>query len=278
MDKEGSTDPNTIPSLGTMVPYPAQPPVAQHLNLPRPTSAASSTRQSVEYRDEDGRIKRPGSTSFLHSQIRTLQKQLDARSEEAAQLRRQLEAQEDSDVGTLSEQLREAKRETQMWKDRAESAERRVKVFERFTARLKGIRAAAAAATETENSNDGLGSRRLSDDSDRTQDSGDAADQSPTDKQHARIVKGRGTTEDNAKSDDSGHTEDAGTVTARIRKCLHGSGGQEAGATSDGALDDRLAAEPPLLRDPSKSPSRDVSMGAMEIWMAAQELLDDKQV
>ncbi|KAI9898748.1 hypothetical protein N3K66_007108 [Trichothecium roseum] len=261
-----------------MVPYPAQPPMAQHLNLPRPTSAASLARQSVEYPDGDGRIKRPGSTSFLHSQIRTLQKQLEARSEEAAQLRRQLEAQEDSDVGTLSEQLREAKRETQMWKDRAESAERRVKVFERFTARLKGIRAAAAAAAnETENSNDELGSRRLSDDSDRMRDSGDAADQPPIDKQQARFVKGRGTTEDTAKSDGSGHTEDAGTVTARIRKCLHGNGGQEAGGTSDGALDDRLG-EPLLLRDRSKSSSRDISMGAMEIWMAAQELLDDSQV
>jgi len=55
-------------------------------------------------------------------------------------LRRQLDAQQNAEVGTLSEQLRAANRDMSMWKERAESAEKRVKVFERFTGKLRGIR------------------------------------------------------------------------------------------------------------------------------------------
>ena len=269
--KDKARESNTIRSLGTMVPYQGQPPVAQHLNLARPASAASSTRQSIENLDEGSKLKRPGSTSFLHSQIRSLQKQLDAKMEEAAQLRRQLEAQEDSDIGTLSEQLRQTKREAQMWKDRAESAERRVKVFERFTARLKGIRAAAVV---TDRSNEELGLRRLSNEIDDMNVGGNNNDQISCDRQHVRFVEGRRATEDIAMSEDSGHTEDAGTVTARIRKCLHG--GLGGNVTGDGRLDDGLSI--PELRRLSKAQSREYSMDAVEIWMAAQELLNDAQV
>jgi hypothetical protein len=72
-----------------------------------------------------------------------LQKLLSVRSEEVASLRRQLETMSNMDIGTLSEQLRDAKRECTMWKARAEAAEKRVAVFERFTSRIRGIRAAA---------------------------------------------------------------------------------------------------------------------------------------
>ena len=69
-----------------------------------------------------------------------LQKQLDARIEEVKQLRRQLEAIENLDIGTLSEQLRQAKRECRMWRERAEAAEKRVAVFERFTAKIRKLK------------------------------------------------------------------------------------------------------------------------------------------
>ncbi|KAF6845105.1 hypothetical protein CMUS01_00494 [Colletotrichum musicola] len=52
---------------------------------------------------------------------------------------RQVEARENLDVGTLSEQLRAAKRECAMWKARAEAAEKRVATLERFTRRLRAI-------------------------------------------------------------------------------------------------------------------------------------------
>ncbi len=40
----------------------------------------------------------------------------------------------------LSEQLRRARRECDMWRERAEAAERRVAVFERFSAKMRDVR------------------------------------------------------------------------------------------------------------------------------------------
>ncbi|KAF9874854.1 hypothetical protein CkaCkLH20_07548 [Colletotrichum karsti] len=69
---------------------------------------------------------------------------LETKVEEAASLRRQLETRDDMDIGLLSEQLRSAKRECAMWKGRAETAEKRVAALERFTRRLRGIKAGDA--------------------------------------------------------------------------------------------------------------------------------------
>ncbi|QPH04026.1 hypothetical protein C2857_000633 [Epichloe festucae Fl1] len=150
-DKPDGKELKSVPSLGTMVPCPEQPPVAQHLNLARPPSSPSPMMDVEPYSASDmvstSQVSRAGSATVLYSQIRKLQRQLNAKTEEAAQLRRQLEAQQDSDIGTMSEQLRQAKRDVAAWKDRAETAERRVKVFEKFTEKLKEIRDAMADAT-----------------------------------------------------------------------------------------------------------------------------------
>ncbi|KAG6131864.1 hypothetical protein E4U12_003435 [Claviceps purpurea] len=138
----------SVPSLGTMVPCPEQPPIAQHLNLARPPSSSSPTVESKPYSAPEMvstlPLSRAGSATVLYSQIGKLQRQLNAKTEEAAQLRRQMDVQKDSDIGTLSEQLRQAKRDVAAWKDRAEAAERRVKVFETFTEKLREIRDAIA--------------------------------------------------------------------------------------------------------------------------------------
>ncbi|KAN0106507.1 hypothetical protein V8E51_009383 [Hyaloscypha variabilis] len=90
----------------------------------RPASAASSPP--------------PGrSNSVLYAQIRTLQRQLATKSEEARQLKKQLDARGTLDIGTLSEQLREAKKETQLWKSRAEIAEKQVEIFTKLPLRPK---------------------------------------------------------------------------------------------------------------------------------------------
>lgn len=137
-----------VPSLGTMVPCREQPPIAHHLNLARPLSSPSPIQVSEPYHLLDmvstTQASRPRSATVLYSQIRNLQRQLNAKTEEAAQLRRQLEAQKDSDVGTVSEQLRQAKRDVATWKNRAETAERRVQVLDKFTEKLKQIRDAIA--------------------------------------------------------------------------------------------------------------------------------------
>ncbi|KAI1375278.1 hypothetical protein F4677DRAFT_145585 [Hypoxylon crocopeplum] len=130
------------PSLGTMVPHVEEPPVAQHISFIRPSPATPLTASDEI---DGGRVSpespRPGSSnSMLHAQIRNLQRQLEMRAEEINQLRRQLEAHEHVDIGGLLEQLRVAKHECKMWRARAQAAEKRVTVFEQFTARVRGLR------------------------------------------------------------------------------------------------------------------------------------------
>jgi hypothetical protein len=165
----------------------------------------------------------------------------------------------------LSEQLREAKREVVMWRERAEAAERRVKVFERFTARLRGIREAAAAAD--------VGGP------DETATGGWLERHAPQDEpgshphQHLK-AKSRGLAKSGSgddMSDDSGRTEDAGIVTARIRKCLHGGPGKGDDSPSSSGDDDVVGLDGAASLRGARS--RDISRSAVEIWIAAQELL-----
>lgn len=264
-------------TLGKMIPPQEQPPVAQHLNLARPPSTVPGTPSieinSLEDSENVPPGPRPGSTTLLHSQIRSLQRQLEAKTEESSQLRRQLEAQEGSDIGTLSEQLREAKREVGIWKDRAEAAERRVKVFEKFTAKLRGIREAAAVAEQQEGD---IFQCRSGEGSSSSCERG-SNDENISPAQHVRFAQGQrvGRTTETCSSGGSGRTEDAGVVTARIRKCLH-----DEPTANDGAADSPDGSRvylPKALdigsRHCSGSSRRDISASAMEIWVAAQELL-----
>ncbi len=80
----------------------------------------------------------PGrSNSVLYAQIRILQKQLAAKTEEVRQLRKQVKARSSLDIGILSEQLREAKKEIQHWKSRVEIAEKQVELFTKLPLRPK---------------------------------------------------------------------------------------------------------------------------------------------
>ncbi|KAK2002028.1 hypothetical protein LX36DRAFT_291931 [Colletotrichum falcatum] len=131
-------DDRAFPSLGTMTRPTEQPPIAQHVVFPHRPSTPSLHQLSLD--TVSVRAPSPGANSVLHSQIRSLQRQLDAKTEESLSLRRQLQTKESMDIGTLSEQLRAAKRECAMWKARAEAAEKRVSALERFTLRLRGIK------------------------------------------------------------------------------------------------------------------------------------------
>jgi peptidoglycan hydrolase-like protein with peptidoglycan-binding domain len=70
----------------------------------------------------------------LHTQVRTLQKNLDVKTEQVRQLKQQLENKGTQDIGALSEQLREAKREAQAWKLKADIAEKQVEVMSKLSA------------------------------------------------------------------------------------------------------------------------------------------------
>lgn len=263
-------------ALGTIVPHQEQPPVAQHLNLARPPSVlpATPTLDLSQMLSENPVLTpRPSSTTLLHAQIRKLQLQLDSKTEETAQLRRQLEAQEGIDIGTLSEQLREAKREASMWKERAEAAERRVQVFEKFTAKLRGIRQAAAVADQQDRDEGALSDVASPDSS---------TDENVSPAQHIRFAQGKkvvGRGMENCGSGESARTEDAGMVTARIRKCLHGDGADDTPDASHHDLRKSWSTDTGR-RHISGASLRNISDNAVEIWMAAQELLslDDEDV
>lgn len=242
---QGDTLLQNPPNLGTMTPYPKKPPVAQHLNLMRPSSSLSGSQQDAQaFLDVSSTpVPRPGSATMLHAQIRLLQKQLDVKTEEVVQLRRQLDAHANSELGTLSQKLREAKQQAEMWKERAEAAERRVQVFERFTSRLKGIR--VADATEGEPSSSVL----------------------DNDHELEPLVGVAHSTTKGYESDGSGRTEEAGVVTARIRKCLHGPPKMDGAGDYPGMFSTYQPT--PFTNSDGDGIVRGASPSAAEIWMAA---------
>lgn len=260
------------PSLGTIVPYSKQPPIAQHLRLLRPSSSSPNLVHDMGAApwlpfDTPTPIPRPGSTTLLYSQIRHLQRQLDIRYEEMAQLRRQLEAQEDTDVGTLSQQLREEKREGHMWRERAEAAERRIKVFERFAARLRSNKEVAVVEdSPLESNHTGIHVDGVLDSSnpeapntfDGLQDLG-----------LRRCTKSPG----RLNSRISRRTDDPEAIAQQIRDCLQGDTGKF-GASNNApmqGLDAQLSQTE--MAGSRNLTNRNISETAVEIWMAAQELL-----
>ncbi|KAM4065808.1 rhoGAP domain-containing protein [Hirsutella rhossiliensis] len=255
-----------VPSLGTMVPYREQPPIAQHLNLVRPLSTPAPGRSGIDgapttYFTPPSKFESPtSSTTVLYAQVQSLQRSLSAKADEASQLRRQLEAQDSAEVGTLSEQLRTARRDLSTWRERAEAAEKRIQVFERFTSRLRGIKASMSMAQQRPAGNNEDG------------DNGKQQEDGPL---HKALPKNLDKKPKSEGSDDSGKTEDDGVVSARIRRCLHGHSSLAA------AHDEGLDGSRPGVSgvDGALSPVKEhhqalfMDGGADDVWAAAEELL-----
>ncbi|KAI8947942.1 hypothetical protein F4801DRAFT_604981, partial [Xylaria longipes] len=142
------------PKLGAMVPHQEEPAVGHFM---RPSSSTSTQSRTAAGADPPLDPRHTSGASFLHAQIRSLQRQLETKNEEITQLRRRLETQEHMDIGTLCEQLRLAKRECMMWRKRAEAAERRVAVFQRFGSRFQAL--TDGVVDDGDNGIDGLGGR-----------------------------------------------------------------------------------------------------------------------
>lgn len=109
----------------------ADPRSSNGLNVPAklgPFAAAQASTTPVVGTGPQGK-----GTSVLFSQITNLQRLLEARTEEADNLRKQLATKGSlNDLSTLAEQLREAKRETATWQKRAEMAERHLERLSQF--------------------------------------------------------------------------------------------------------------------------------------------------
>ena len=259
-----------VPGRRTMVPHQEEPLIAQHLSLtrplPSPASGGSNSAEDTPLQDLLAPTPRLGSTTSLHTQSRHLQLQLGAKTDEIVQLRRQLEAQESSDVRTLSEQLREAKREIEMWKERAEAAERRVKAFEKLAARIKVVQETATVADQQREC-----PHELHDSSVGSEGTSDC---------DMDVCSGRQVGSDRRTvSAVSGRTEDAEIVTVLVRECSHGSQSHSETALTQDEPAHNKCSEVSLgvagLDDASRSPGTagEATLNATEIWMAAQGLL-----
>jgi hypothetical protein len=138
------SEPSSTIVTGKILPHADPPPVARHLNFYRPITTVpgvdivnsihpnSSFKETYNWSGSVSPVASPPlgrSNSVLYTQIRDLQKQLASKDEEVRHLRQQLGARANLDIGTLSEQLREAKREIEMWRMRAEVAEKQVEIF-----------------------------------------------------------------------------------------------------------------------------------------------------
>ncbi|KAL7625157.1 hypothetical protein AAE478_004372 [Parahypoxylon ruwenzoriense] len=245
------------PSLGTMISHLEEPPVAQHITFirPHPSTPPMGGDGSGDERFST-ESPRPGSSnSILHTQIRRLQKQLELRTEERAQLRRRLEARENMDIGRLCEQLRTARRECKIWRQRAEAAERRVAVFKRFTARVRGLRDAVI------------------------QETGESlvGDEQVDGSSLRRTVRGRRLRgSDSSSFHSSEHTETQEVLRSRIRRSIK----NRAAYTRDGDRATRRGEDGELfgnsgsvLEEGTRWKENITGDGTTELWDIAEELL-----
>ncbi|KAK7954948.1 hypothetical protein PG988_015642 [Apiospora saccharicola] len=255
-------------SLGTMVPR-EEPPVAQHLTFARPPSATSShSHLGVRPLRDDisiaqgsllptsGGSPRPQSgNGLLHEQIRRLQRQLESKDEEVLHLKRQLETRENVDIGTLSEKLREANRDCAMWRDRAEAAEKRIAVFERFAAKARALRGGGTSPGISEKQEGGnqeelsMGSVKLV-------------------RQSTPLAAVR------SESAETAHTEDQETFNDKIRRSFR----QGTRPTGDGAMsslssDERMM-DLGLGSIPQSTEYLPLTWRSDAMWAAVRELLD----
>jgi hypothetical protein len=245
MTPQDSMDIPKPPRLGLMVPPQEQPPVARYISYARPQSAASfastvrydgPTNSGKDTSASDQNLSR--SNSILYAQIQSLKRQLEIKSEEVLRLQRQLEAQENMDVGILSEQLREANRECKIWRERAEAAERRVAVFERFATKLRKIQSSQTGSPIIES---------------LTQQY-----------QNEDITPGSAEIQEQVDGSDSFQTETKDAVIERIRKSL-------LDMTIDGL--DGTADTTFLAGSENLSMSKDRVNDMMKVWPLVRELL-----
>ncbi|KAH7419416.1 hypothetical protein BKA64DRAFT_16201 [Cadophora sp. MPI-SDFR-AT-0126] len=127
-------------NIGRALPHPKPLPIAHHLNLTRPPTTSNVDAGELASVKE---VKNPPpgrSSSLLYNQVRNFQRQLSEKIEEIQQLRQQLSARGNLEIGTLSEELRETKRDLQTWKTRAEIAEKQLEILTKMPSRSNSLK------------------------------------------------------------------------------------------------------------------------------------------
>ncbi|KAG4436805.1 hypothetical protein IFR05_007695 [Cadophora sp. M221] len=128
--------------IGRVLPRPDPVPVAHHLQLARPptTNPADGANAALPSADQITSPPPGRSSSLLYNQVRNLQRQLSDKIEEIQHLKQQLSARGNLDIGTLSEELRETKRDLQTWRARAEVAEKQLEILIKMPSRSNSLK------------------------------------------------------------------------------------------------------------------------------------------
>lgn len=129
-------------NIGRVLPRPDPVPVAHHLQLTRPPTTGPADSANMGLPSANQIISPPPgrSSSLLYNQVRDLQRQLSEKTEEIQHLKQQLSARGNLDIGTLSEELRETKRDLQSWKARAEVAEKQLEILMKMPSRSNSLK------------------------------------------------------------------------------------------------------------------------------------------
>ncbi|RFU72802.1 rho-gtpase-activating 6 [Trichoderma arundinaceum] len=200
----------------------------------------------------------------LHSRLQGLEKLLSDKSAEAAQLQlRVQQLEEDNEVSSLRDQLRDAEKDIRKWREKAEAAERKAKMFQKFTARVRSIQGSLAAEGSLQSGDDLCG--RLASEQGRDTEGSFQV-------HRVRFTKSSEATERGADSK-FGFPDDRGVCSVKVEDCLHRS------QSRDGSAPDGLKATTSDLggldgvASPKEERKMDFGRAAVELWIAAQELL-----
>ncbi|KAK4082786.1 uncharacterized protein Triagg1_1676 [Trichoderma aggressivum f. europaeum] len=187
-------------------------------------------------------------TENINTRVQELETLLRTKSAEAAQLQLRVQQLEESHPTSLGEDLREASKEIQQWRGKAEAAERKAARFQRFTTRIRSIHSSLAMAE---------GSRQSGDDEVISLEGRDAEGSYRACR--VRFTKGLG-------SEVSGMARYDGSVADELRETLSTDGGGVGlGLGIHGDLQGLDGATSPRMVD--------FGSAAVAMWIAAQEYL-----
>lgn len=199
----------------------------------------------------------------VHDRLQELEQLLGIKSTEAAQLKLRVQLLEESDTASLRDELKDANREIQKWRERAEAAERKARMFQRFTTRIRSIHSSLAMAE---------GSRQSGDDEVVSLEGRDAEGSYRV--HRVRFTKAGEAMEregdvDGSTEDEGGAVDGESVVVEKMEGFLHRNKGREGsslgghGVGMDGVASPREEGAGML----------DFGSAAVALWIAAQEFL-----
>ncbi|KAM0264238.1 hypothetical protein ACHAQJ_000725 [Trichoderma viride] len=194
----------------------------------------------------------------IRSRLEELEQLLDMKSAEATQLKLQVQQLEEYDVLTLRDQVKAANRDLQKWRERAQVAEKKAKMFQKFTTRIRSIHGSLMTESSQQGGDDLCGEMVAKEGRDA---------EGSYQVHRVRFAKGSEATER------SGDMEERSIVSVKMQDCLHHKQSKD-----ESSWDGSRAAPGDLhgmdgVASPKEEGKLDFGLAAVELWIAAQELL-----